>query len=536
MENYPFYRGMRTTARVFILAVLLLNTSGATLAIDRNPKKGDDDKVFFAFDDDNIPWKHNLQLSLVKPTKLAQNPVLPRGPKGSVDEFGVQFYGSIIQHEGKYKMWYIAMDNESLSRLLTSKTKKDYSGLRPAYAESEDGIHWQKPNLGLVSYKGNKDNNLVLIDPPETAGIHLIVLYEPTDPDANKRFKMLLTVAADMQGGTLQTESSVVLFSPDGLRWKSASPLHFHGGILAESDLQLPAVYFEQGGLYRWKGIYHLAGQQFDWWINDGNPVGRVMKIFRSPDLLHWEEAMSYSYRRDDRGDPSVKPGLREEAHLAGSVWTRNNVLLATYGMWHGAEHWEDRSMDLGLLLSTDGIHFNEPIRDAVFIERGKPGEWDEGGLLQGQGFMNIEDSTYIAYGSWDMTKPDYPPRGGVGLIRLRRDGFGFLAPKDPTRDAYFITRNIEPHEFKNGSPAIHLNIEGCSETSPIRVELIDERGVPIPKYSGENAAEVTRSDVYCEVNWPNGVPSSMESDFALKVTLVRPDNTRIYALYLTAK
>ena len=27
------------------------------------------------------------------------------------------------------------------------------------YARSTDGIHWEKPNLGIVAYKGSKDND-----------------------------------------------------------------------------------------------------------------------------------------------------------------------------------------------------------------------------------------------------------------------------------------------------------------------------------------------------------------------------------------
>jgi len=30
-----------------------------------------------------------------------------------------------------------------------------------AYAESEDGIHWHKPKLGLIEFEGSKKNNLV---------------------------------------------------------------------------------------------------------------------------------------------------------------------------------------------------------------------------------------------------------------------------------------------------------------------------------------------------------------------------------------
>lgn len=533
MRNYTFsdHRCFNESTLVIVLSLLIICFSCKVNEVDKIIDDNNEKIVLFAFDNYNIPWKHNLQLSMVKPTKLAINPVLPRGPKGSVDQFGVQFYGSIIYHEDKYKMWYIAMDDESLPRILNSKTQKDYSGLRIAYAESMDGIHWQKPNLGLVEYKGNKDNNLVFVDPPETCGIHLIVLYEPEESDPNKRFKMMLTVAADMKGGSIQTETSVPLFSPDGLHWKSATSLHFNGGVLKESDLVLPDRYFEQGGLYRWNGLYHLVGQQFDWWIEGGDPVGRVMKILRSPDLINWEDAMSYSFRRDDIGDQSLNAGEREEAHLAGSVWNRNNVLLATYGLWHGAERWEDKSMDLGFLLSNDGIHFTEPLRDFVFIERGKQGTWDEGGLLQGQGFMNINDSTYIAYGSWDMTKPSYPPRGGVGLVKIRRDGFGYLAAINKSEDGYFITRNIETHEFNNGLLEIYLNVQGSSPSSPVRIELVDGLGFSIPDYAGEHAAQVVSDGVYQKIEWPNGTPTIKE-DFAVKATLINPKGTRIYALY----
>ena len=30
------------------------------------------------------------------------------------------------------------------------------------YAESKDGIHWKKPELGLVEFNGSKANNIVM--------------------------------------------------------------------------------------------------------------------------------------------------------------------------------------------------------------------------------------------------------------------------------------------------------------------------------------------------------------------------------------
>ena len=35
-------------------------------------------------------------------------------------------------------------------------------GIWVCYAESKDGINWVKPHLGIVEYKGTKDNNIIM--------------------------------------------------------------------------------------------------------------------------------------------------------------------------------------------------------------------------------------------------------------------------------------------------------------------------------------------------------------------------------------
>jgi hypothetical protein len=64
-----------------------------------------DEATLFAFDDVAIPFTHNLRLSRHPPWKHPANPVLPRGEPGTPDAFGVQFYGSILRDEGKFRMW-----------------------------------------------------------------------------------------------------------------------------------------------------------------------------------------------------------------------------------------------------------------------------------------------------------------------------------------------------------------------------------------------------------------------------------------------
>jgi len=61
-------------------------------------------------------------------------------------------------------------------------------------------------------------------------------------------------------------------------------------------------------------------------------------------------------------------------------------------------------------------------------------GPGDQGGLLQGQGFENIGDQTFIYYGAWDPRptgRVKTPPRGGVGIAVLPRDRFGDLVVEE---------------------------------------------------------------------------------------------------------
>ncbi len=93
--------------------------------------------VVFAFDSELIPHTRNLLLTMEKPEKYEGNPVVPRGGDGTPDTFGVQFYGSIIHDQGKYRLWYVAIDEDLNSSDAAVRT----GSVRPAYAESADGIH-----------------------------------------------------------------------------------------------------------------------------------------------------------------------------------------------------------------------------------------------------------------------------------------------------------------------------------------------------------------------------------------------------------
>ncbi|MCH9654171.1 MAG: hypothetical protein K0U86_05655 [Planctomycetes bacterium] len=505
-----------------LLFVIALTLTASVHAEDST----EDDISLFSFDDHSIPWKSNLKLTMTPPQKHPNNPLIPIGKKGSCDEGGVQFYGSMIEHEGKFKLWYVALDDTVF--------KRAYAGLRVAYAESNDGIHWTKPNLGLVNYRGNTNNNLVAVDPPDACTIHLIVLHEADDPDPSRRFKMMMNVQTRLAERKQNVATSVAFYSADGLRWRGATKMEFQNGQIKDEYRTMPPVHFEQGGLFRWKGMYHLAGQQVTPWVYqpDGKVAGRVMTTYRSPDLIHWQEAPAFGFMRGTAIGIPGKPAEDEEAHLPSSVWHRNNVLLGVYGIWRGGPEWKDRIIDLGLNISNNGIHFREPIRDYVLIKAGAVGEWDVGGLLQGQGFAHVGDETYIYYGAWDLTvAPKFPPRGGVGVVKMRRDGFGYLSRVDQSAKAVFNTTTIHP---KQKGVRLIANIDHANAGTPPIVELIDDQGKPIANYSGKYAAKLNRNGTRQKIIWPtkNSADIAFTEPFSIRVTLAKDSNAHIYALY----
>ncbi|MGI9457723.1 MAG: hypothetical protein ACR2NU_14250, partial [Aeoliella sp.] len=64
-------------------------------------------------------------------------------------------YHTVIQDDDTYRMYYRGGHYDEDQQQQTREQ-------RYCYAESKDGIHWTKPNLGLIEVDGSKANNLFL--------------------------------------------------------------------------------------------------------------------------------------------------------------------------------------------------------------------------------------------------------------------------------------------------------------------------------------------------------------------------------------
>lgn len=456
--------------------------------------------VFFPFDTYNVPLHAGLAVKLVSARKHPV-PVLRRGKEGSVDSVQVGYYGSVMKIDGKYHMWYLGGGSSDTSWI------KNFPGWHMehvCYATSVDGITWEKPELGIVEYDGRKNNNLVDLGGIRDRVDAIVVIHEPEDPDPGRRFKMLFE--SHKYGNKMG-----VAFSGDGLHWR-------------ESALNpvLPYV-VEMSGLVKRGECYYANGQ------TAGTPA-RILCTQISYDFEHWSVACNYGHRRDNIPGrfplPYENAGL--QVHLGAALWDRGNTMLGFYGIWNGVN--QDRRsviMDLGLLVTTDAIHYQEPVPDFPIVPAEEESDGAGTALMQGQGWDNTETETLYWYGAWR--------DGEVRLARWDRDRLGYVSARDDWRYAKSHLWTA-PFCIDGESAEVYVNIDGVSEHNRIAVELTDEKMVPVRGFEATQCNAITNG-FRSQITW-RGHDRIPISDKSMRLRIdfegLRSHDIKLYALYIS--
>ena len=103
------------------------------------------------------------------------------------------------------------------------------------YAESDDGVTWRKPDLGLRELDGSTANNLLAF------GMHGAGVFIDPNATTDERYKMVGCLWTD------QEKAIVGAVSPDGLHWtRLPEPVLRH----QHADTQNIALYGEDLGKY----------------------------------------------------------------------------------------------------------------------------------------------------------------------------------------------------------------------------------------------------------------------------------------------
>ncbi len=201
----------KPTALLLTLAALGTGFSGTTAWVagrDRN-QAGETTRRLF-LDDHHIQSMTGLSRVYHQPVKDPAPVIVPDKPwetNGWVRPVGWFPYGSHTQ------VWSPPVWNPELS-----KWQLWYQGGKeglPLYAESTDGINWVKPNLGLYTWGGSKNNNITLLPtaPYSQANakkFRIVAIRDPFETNPSRRYKGLLA----------ENETSLMrLISPDGKTW-----------------------------------------------------------------------------------------------------------------------------------------------------------------------------------------------------------------------------------------------------------------------------------------------------------------------------
>ncbi len=507
-----------------------------------SPTFSTDEAVLFPFDDYSIPFRKDVLMTLVpgsrKPGDYRENasyepnhpgvPVIENGPPGTCDSMEIVF-PSIARVGDELRIWYMARGSSD-----ADAGDNEWGGggaidqhRRYAYATSKDGVEWEKPDLGLVEYNGNKHNNLVDVD----GGNAWSVAYDPDDEDPKKRFKMI------SMGDAMRLR---VHYSADGFTWTN--------GRIVGHGIE-PA-----GPPFKFNGCWYVNGQggPGPWNKTIPHPVDgaskREMLTWASYDFETWTHAAVPSFRRDPQPPRPILDfewHRGEQVHQGAHLWDRGNVIVAFYGMYHNDTN--DRlfaTMDLGLLVSHDAMHFREPVPDfkivPCFEERAllNPAFGDGPKLLQA-GYANIGERTLHFYSTWE-----YPMRGMVRIATWPIDRLGFFSAvsKPVFQGEGYRDVAVEPHVIScplrpdKADACIWLNVDRLGEYCQLRVELLDLGFNPIPGYSGGDCMAVAKSGFRQRVAWKQGETiGHFDHPVRLRVNWegIRPEDAQLYAAYI---
>lgn len=168
-------------------------------------------------------------------------------------------YHTVFADGSRFRMYYKAWNH--------TFRKEATHNLVIAYAESRDGVHWRKPELGLVEFGGSKKNNIIL-DDVHGGMCHDFSPFLDRNPAARPeaRYKAV---------GYGKPDGLYALQSPDGIHWKLISD----APILTEGKFDTQNIAFWDAARGRYRA-----------YIRDFAGGRRDIKTATSGDFLRWSK------------------------------------------------------------------------------------------------------------------------------------------------------------------------------------------------------------------------------------------------------
>ncbi|MFH1744140.1 MAG: hypothetical protein ABIH23_34490 [bacterium] len=404
---------------------------------------------YFACDRRVVEDRWNLERFVVQPKRHPQNPLVTRDQPW--EGTGPHMGGSVLYdpEDNLFRMWYSVWNKHAYYNNLPFS-------YNVCYAESEDGIIWRKPPLGVFDYEGSTKNNCVRLGTDKTQNID--VCLNPKRDTYPGKFLAI----HNQKGGVFVSSSE------DG---KTFEFLWETPAISYHSDTHNNFVYDPTRD--RWLLFCRSRA-----WAGDHR---RRVAVQESPDLQKWTHERVI-----------LIPTENEKPEFYGmGVFRRGDLffgILQIYDRETGFMHAE-------LAWSGDGEHWDQISTHPPFVERGLPGSWEAGMVLLAESPVDVGDEMRFYYGGFPLdhnTKEENV--GSIGLLTAERDRLIGVRP-GPQEPGFLITRPFTPP----GQSTLTVN---ATIENELRAELRTDGNKIIPGFSLEDCDPITESGFKQEIRW----------------------------------
>lgn len=485
-------------------------------------------------DDYLIGSAENLIRQIHPAQKDPGNPVLRASEPWEGGYIGL--YGSVLEDEGRYRMWY-----------------QTSGGV--CYAESRDGMTWDKPRLDLVKSQGQSTNVLVVGDRAVSkASLELAskdsvfpyfyetfgVLKDAKEKDPARRYKMaFLSIDWEYKGPREredpyhpgQRRGLGVAGSPDGIHWKVidnwTTDSICDGGSHWMLDPARDAYVFYGRTKFIAPAVAEGLGL-------NGIPTrpmspathayfkprfwGRSVARIESPDFLHWNFS--------DPGKAPVVLTADVQEPLPGSeiydmmVFPYESVYIGLVKVWHRTP--DGGPLEIELAVSHDSHQFTRVGDRSSFIPVGPIGAWDRfNNSLPTNPPIVVGDTLRFYYSGGSSRHSPYKGTdtsrqySGVGIATIPRDRFVSLA-------ASFDGGQIVTKPLELKGKALHLNAR--SNFGEVLIEVLDAAGRTVAA-----SRPIQGDGLDLVVDWARGGLEGIAGPVTLKITL---KNAHLFALW----
>jgi sucrose-6-phosphate hydrolase SacC (GH32 family) len=297
-----------------------------------------------------------------------------------------------VLHDGKkFRMWYDLRDTRSWK----PETESEALVAVTAYAESDDGINWQRPNLGLHNYYPGVENVVYYRGGKDYCMCAAVVDDGWDGDDASGRFK--IAVDSTTNGTKFGT---YIAFSSDGIHWEDyeRNPI-FEQPLVGDI---LDAYYDRERDLYilTYKKWEHVDGKKT-------HPAGRrQVGIATSKDWISW----------DVKGIV-ISPEEGDDHFYGMSITKIDGIYVGFLRIYQSQIGPHDGIGWTEVATSADLIHWKRYKKP--FLPRGPLGAFDHA-MVWISAPIEWNDKFYYYYGGYPLGHAHASDRG-IGLLLLER-------------------------------------------------------------------------------------------------------------------